>query len=104
MSDAKIIEKSRSYTKFEYKGNTYELNVEGDYNVENSLSAIELGYKMGLTYEEIKAGLLAYKPIEKRWEVEDISGIKIINDSYNASYESMKGSIENLSKYDTRKI
>ena len=94
LSDAKIIEKSRSYTKFEYKGNTYELNVEGDYNVENSLSAIELGYKMGLSYEEIKAGLLAYKPIEKRWEVEDISGIKIINDSYNANPESMKASVK----------
>lgn len=94
LSDAKIIEKSRSYTKFEYKGNTYELNVEGDYNVENSLSAIELGNKMGLSYEEIKAGLLAYKPIEKRWEVEDISGIKVINDSYNANPESMKASVK----------
>ena len=44
-------------------------------------------------YSEICAGLLAYKPIEKRWEVETVSGFKVINDSYNANPESMKASV-----------
>ena len=94
LKDVKVIEKLPSYTKFEYKGSIYELNVEGDYNIENSLSAIELGLKIGLTPNEIKAGLLSYHPIEKRWEVENINGIKIINDSYNANPDSMKASVK----------
>lgn len=46
-----------------------------------------------MSYEEIKRGLLAYRPIEKRWEAEKIGAYKIINDSYNANPESMKASV-----------
>ena len=91
--DVNVIEQKQGYSKFEFKNNIYELNVEGIYNIENSLSAIELGYKLGMNYSEICAGLLAYKPIEKRWEVETVSGFKVINDSYNANPESMKASV-----------
>lgn len=88
-----IIEKRSGYSKFVYKNHEYELNVEGDYNIENSLSAIELGFKLGMSYDEIKKGLAKYHPIEKRWEVQEIQGNKIINDSYNANPESMKASV-----------
>lgn len=94
IDDVQILERKQAYTKFQYKENTYKLNVEGDYNVENSLAAIELGLKVGLTVEEIKQGLLSYHPIEKRWEVEKINGLKFINDSYNANPESMKASVK----------
>lgn len=104
LKDVTIIEKLPSYTKFEYKGSIYELNVEGDYNIENSLSAIELGLKIGLTTEQIKAGLLSYHPIEKRWEVENINGIKIINDSYNANPDSMKASVKTFVELYTNPV
>ena len=94
IDDVQILERKQAYTKFQYKENTYKLNVEGDYNVENSLAAIELGLKVGLMVEEIKQGLLSYHPIEKRWEVEEINGLKFINDSYNANPESMKASVK----------
>lgn len=93
LDDVEILEKRSGYLKFVYKDKEYELNVDGDYNIENSLSAIEIGYKLGMTYEEIKRGLFAYKPIEKRWEAETVNGFKIINDSYNANPESMKASV-----------
>lgn len=93
INDVQILEKRSGYSKFIYKGKEYELNVEGDYNIENSLSAIEIGYKLGMSYDEIRCGLLAYKPIEKRWEVESIKGFNVINDSYNANPESMKASV-----------
>ena len=32
------------------------------------------------------------------------NGVKIINDSYNASFESMRGSLQNLAQYKNRKI
>ncbi len=88
-----VLEQKQGYSKFLYKGKEYELNVEGRYNIENSLSAIETGYSLGMTYDDIKAGLLAYKPIEKRWEAETAGGFTIINDSYNANPESMKASV-----------
>lgn len=94
LNDVKILERKIGYSKFEYKNNVYELNVEGDYNVENSLAAIELGYCIGLTYDEIAQGLRSYRPIEKRWEVENVGGINFINDSYNANPDSMKASVK----------
>ena len=93
MKDVEVLERKPSYSKFIYKGNTCELNVEGDYNIENSLSAINVGLKTGMTPEEIARGLKTYHPIEKRWEVEEIKGYRFINDSYNANPESMKASV-----------
>ena len=93
LNDVKILEKRIGYSKFIYKNKEYELNVEGDYNIENSLTAIEIGYKLGMSYDEIKSGLAKYHPIEKRWEEEKIKGFSIINDSYNANPESMKASV-----------
>lgn len=93
IADVKILEQKPGFARYIYKDKEYELNVEGDYNIENSLSAIELGYKLNMTYDEIRAGLLSYRPIEKRWETEEIGSYKIINDSYNANPESVKASV-----------
>lgn len=93
LNDVNILEKRSGYSKFVYKNKEYELNVEGDYNIENSLSAIEIAHKLGMSYEEIKRGLLNYHPIEKRWELENAGGFNVINDSYNANPESMKASV-----------
>ena len=98
LSDATILDRLPSYSKFTYKNKVYELNVEGDYNIENSLSAIELGEQLGMEYQEIKDGLFAYRPIEKRWETQKIGGYSIINDSYNANPESMKASVSTFIK------
>lgn len=93
LDDIKIVERAPSLSTFIYKGNEYKLQVEGDYNIENSIPAIELGYTLGMTYDEIKKGLYAYRPIEKRWEARQVNGFTIINDSYNANPESMKASV-----------
>lgn len=94
LENTEIIERKVGYTKFLYKGIEYELNIEGDYNVQNALSAIEMGIELGLTQEEITKGLKNYTSIEKRWETQEIKGFKLINDSYNANPESVKAAIE----------
>ena len=94
LNDVEILAKAPSYSKFKYKNEIYELNVDGDYNIENSLSAIELGLKLGMTPDKIRRGLASYHPIEKRWELEEIHGLKFINDSYNANPDSMKASVK----------
>lgn len=94
IDDVKILMKDTHYSKFEYQNNIYELNVGGDYNIENALSAINCGIKLGLSPEEISKGLKTYKPIEKRWEAVNAGGYEIINDSYNANPESMRAFID----------
>lgn len=96
LDNTKILERSIGYSKFEYKSHEYELNIEGDYNIQNSLAVIEMGLKLGISEEKIAAGLTKYSPLEKRWDVEEIQGYKIINDSYNANPESMKGVIKTV--------
>ena len=44
--------------------------------------------------QQIKAGLMKYKSIEKRWEQVEVGGYKFINDSYNANPDSMKASVK----------
>lgn len=93
LSGVKILEHKIRYSKFIYKNHEYELNIEGDYNIQNSLAAIELGLTLGMNLVEIATGLKKYLPIEKRWEVQEINGLKIINDSYNANPDSVKAAI-----------
>lgn len=93
ISGVKVIERKAGYTKFIYKEDEYEIFTEGDFNVENAISAIEAGLALQMAPAEINHGLASYKPIEKRWEAENIAGLNIINDSYNANPESMKASV-----------
>ena len=98
IKDVKILEKTAAYSKFEYKNNLYELNIGGDYNIENSLASINAGIVLKMTPDEIKEGLKKYKPIEKRWESVNAGRFKIINDSYNANPESMRAFIDTIAE------
>ena len=96
LKNVEILEKDIHYSKFVYKNNVYELNVGGDYNIENALSAINVGFKLGMDVKEIQNGLKKYAPIEKRWESVNANGFEIINDSYNANPESMRAFIDTI--------
>jgi len=96
IKDVNILEKQANYSKFVYQNNIYELNVGGDYNIENALSAINTGLKLGISVNKIQEGLRNYKPIEKRWESVNAGGYEIINDSYNANPESMKAFVDTV--------
>ena len=96
ISDVNILEKDVNYSKFEYRNNAYELNVGGDYNIENALAAINVGENLGMTTEAIQSGLKKYHPIEKRWEAVKAGGYEIINDSYNANPESMRAFVDTI--------
>lgn len=91
-----ILEKGINYSRFGYQTNIYELNVGGDFNIENALAAINTGGKLGLSVKEIQEGLKNYKPIEKRWEAVNTGSYEIINDSYNANPESMRAFVDTV--------
>lgn len=96
IKDVNILDKNANYSKFEYQENIYELNIGGDYNIKNALSAINIGLKLGMNIEDIQKGLKNYKPIEKRWEAVNAGGYEIINDSYNANPESMRAFLDTI--------
>jgi len=103
------IEEKEESSKFVCHINNEEFEVEvpvaGLHFVYNALCAAAVGKKLGLTNDEIKKGIETFELTKKRMDIEVLkNGIKIINDSYNASFESMKASIQSLAKYNNRKI
>ena len=96
LRDVEITKKEIGHSEFIYQDEEYELNIEGDYNIENSLAGVNTGKYLGIEYPLIKKGLAEYKPIEKRWEIENIAGYNIINDSYNANPDSMKATLNTV--------
>ena len=80
--------------------------VPGEHFVLNSLCAAEIGNILKLSDKQIKEGIESFELTKKRMEITQLNNkIKIINDSYNASFESMKASIKYLSSMERgRKI
>lgn len=80
-------------SEFVYENQLYKLNVEGEHNIQNALFVINTALKLGMQPNKIATGLEKYKPIEKRWELSEIAGYKIINDSYNSNPEALKAAV-----------
>ncbi len=95
----KILEMTAFSCKFNYKGYEYKLNAAGEHNIQNALAVIEAGLFAGLSQDIIAKGLEEFSPIEKRWDVQEIKGFKIINDSYNSNPESVKAAINTFLSY-----
>jgi UDP-N-acetylmuramoyl-tripeptide--D-alanyl-D-alanine ligase len=68
------------------------------------LPAIILGEVLKLTQEEIVCGIKSYESSEKRMALVKIDGMEIINDTYNASLESMKSALNTLEDSKTELI
>ena len=97
--DLEVTEISQDKCRFIYKGYTYNLNVGGEHNIQNALGVIEAGLYAGLNPEIIAKGLREFTPIEKRWDVQNINGFKVINDSYNSNPESVKAALKTFLLY-----
>ncbi|PKM94858.1 MAG: UDP-N-acetylmuramoyl-tripeptide--D-alanyl-D-alanine ligase [Firmicutes bacterium HGW-Firmicutes-1] len=69
----------------------------GKHNVHNVLFGIACGIELGMSPEEILRGIQAYQPEKMRLNIIEKDGIKFIDDSYNASPDSMKAGLQVLS-------
>ena len=65
----------------------------GMHNVYNALAAIAVAMDMGIHLEDIKKGLLNFKNAGMRQQISKIGDITLIDDSYNASPDSIKSSV-----------
>ena len=79
--------------------------VGGEHFVLNALCAITVGEVLKIEADKIKSGIESFELTKKRMDIVELkNGIKIINDAYNASLESMTASLKVLSEFKERKI
>lgn len=71
--------------------------IPGTHNIYNALAATATGQQLGLTKEEIKAGIETARTIDGRTNLIDTGRMTVIDDCYNANPLSMKASIDVLS-------
>ena len=107
---AKNIKLNENSSEFSCICNNEELQIEvpvgGEHFVLNALCACKIGEMLGIDNSKIKSGIESFELTNKRMDIKTIeSGITIINDSYNASFESMEASLKYLSNLSNeRKI
>lgn len=75
------------------------LNVLGKHNVSNALAALAIGLHYQVSMEQMKEQLSTFSG--QRQNIVHIHGYTVIDDSYNASPDSMKASLTILSGYKT---
>ena len=74
--------------------------VSGKHFVYNSLCAISVGLQLGIDINDIIDGIKEFSLTKNRMEIKNVkNGITLINDSYNASYDSMKAGLEFLGTF-----
>ena len=86
--------------------NNIKVNVGGEAFIYNSLVAYAVGDILGIDEKLIKKGIAEFKLSSGRLEKKiNSKGVTIIDDTYNANFDSMSASIELLGKVkDKRKI
>lgn len=84
----------------EHKGimQRFHLPIPGRHNAFNGALAVAAGAQLGITMEEAARGLAKARLTDKRLTVRGRNGIKVIDDTYNASPDSMKSAIDVLMK------
>lgn len=78
--------------------------IPGMHMVYNALAGAEVGLQLGLTLEEIKAGIEALKPTGGRNNILKVNDMTVIDDCYNANPVSMRSSIDVLAKAEGRNV
>lgn len=102
--DVQLSENGSTY-KIDIEGKTYNVNISvgGNHFVLNSLCAIGIGRIFNIKMEDILDGIANFELTKRRMQVEkNKQGITIINDCYNANYDSMKAGIEYLAKINAK--
>jgi len=71
----------------------------GPHNAVNTLAAIAVARRLGVSDADINAGLRAHQPSPMRSEIIKRGGVHIINDAYNANPESMAAALTMLEEF-----
>lgn len=78
--------------------------IPGYHMVLNALAAAAVGLTMGLTMEQIRAGIEKLQSLGGRFHIIEKGNMLIIDDCYNANPVSMKASLDVLKDAEHRKV
>ena len=73
-----------------------KLRVIGNHNVYNAMAAVAVGLYYNIEPKVVMEGLYEYRPLNMRGTIIESHGYKVIDDTYNASPDSMISGIEVL--------
>ena len=100
-----ILKEDNTTFSIKDKSHEYIFNIPmaGKHNILNSMLAIAVAKKLGVSFEEMQEGIKNLEATSMRLQVIKKDKITIINDCYNASPDSMKSSIDVLNAYKNRR-
>lgn len=78
--------------------------IPGQHMVYNALAGALVGRELGLTSEEIKAGIESLVPVSGRNNLIETTDLLIIDDCYNANPVSTKASLDVLASANSRQV
>lgn len=76
----------------------FRVSQPGAHMALNARFAATIGLELGLTEEEVQAGLDAFEPAPMRWAVSPHKGVTFVNDAYNANPLSMRAAISTFAE------
>lgn len=78
------------------------IHTVGTHNVYNALAAVQCGLLCGISFPQAVQALTRFKSASNRQNIYETHGIKIIDDCYNASPDSMKAVLQVLAQMEVR--
>lgn len=103
---ASNIKYNSNSASFEINNENYLINIDSMPYIYNALIAYAIGIKLGISIDKIKYGIKNFSLTKNRLDIKvNKDNIVIIDDTYNASYDSIKVALEILSnRKEKRKI
>jgi UDP-N-acetylmuramoyl-tripeptide--D-alanyl-D-alanine ligase len=98
-NDVKVIS-THPFVQLQYKDETIQTQLVGEYNVSNMVVAITIGEHFNISTKNIKKALEAYESTNNRSQLMETEKNKILLDAYNANPSSVSLALENFSKSD----
>ncbi|TFH18257.1 MAG: UDP-N-acetylmuramoyl-tripeptide--D-alanyl-D-alanine ligase [Lentisphaerales bacterium] len=78
-----------------------KMSIPGEHNIRNALLSTAVARGWGIGWKDIGAALESYRSLPNRWIVENVRGVTIINDAYNANPLSMRAAIDSFGEMKT---
>ena len=98
---------SSTTLKITYQGFTIDINLKfrGHHNILNALAAAAVCFSLNISVRSIKHGLESFNNVRGRLETIKLkSGDVLINDTYNANFESVCRALDSLAAESGKKI
>jgi UDP-N-acetylmuramoyl-tripeptide--D-alanyl-D-alanine ligase len=74
----------------------YKVSLLGRHQAINAALAVAVAAELGLSREQLEAGLLSCQPARMRLQVWEFRGVTVLDDAYNANADSMTAALETL--------